>query len=228
MCIRTSAVTQTADSHLSVSGFTDTGQIGGPDRADPHPTDTGEGATVAAFMESHLRLAATASAAGCARRHVQHVTARWGLGHISELAALLALELVDSAIGSDGKGHSEVSYNNLADVSSFTLRMEFWQHILLMETWDRHPLAPHVMATGFEGAGLYLVPMLAARWHYYQPPYGGKVVWCELVIPSRAEQWLPRRKPRPGTQRRLATLTDLAVLTRVRDGLYRLNTQQRP
>ncbi|HSV64950.1 MAG TPA: hypothetical protein VLJ59_03445 [Mycobacteriales bacterium] len=143
--------------------------------------------------------------------------------HIGDLAELLALELVDHAAAAAGEVVSGLSYRGLAGVSSFTLHLRYRPSVLLIETWDRDPLPPRVRPNDVVAAdGLYLVPMLAERWHYYHPPAGGKFVWCELVIPLPDQRWLPRRKPPHHiAERPPMAITDLALLRRVRDGLLR-------
>jgi hypothetical protein len=50
-----------------------------------------------------VQLAATDSALGCARREVRRVVDSWGLDRVAAVAELLALELVDAAMGGTGQ-----------------------------------------------------------------------------------------------------------------------------
>jgi anti-sigma regulatory factor (Ser/Thr protein kinase) len=53
--------------------------------------------TQQAVLQTHLELAALATAPGCARDHVRLVAREWGLPHLADTAELLASELVTNA-----------------------------------------------------------------------------------------------------------------------------------
>ncbi len=175
--------------------------------------------------ESLLHLAATDSTFGCAQREVWHVVEAWGLQHIADVVELLTLELVNVALaGSERIGRAR--YRDLLRVRLVGLRFRLAAEGLVIATWDSDPRPPRFSQSGTshrDGSELYWVPMLAEAWDFF-PSGGGKVVWAEVRIPPAARARLPRRRQlTAGT--RLATVMDLSLLERVRDGLLRLDTE---
>ena len=169
-----------------------------------------------------MELAAIDSAFGCARREVSRVVAAWGLGQIADVAELLALELVSSAIGAQPS--TRAGYRELSQAQILWLHFQLEPHGLVVATWDRDPRPPQIRQPGtgplFGGCALYYVPMLAEAWDFY-PSAGGKVIWAEAALRRPGQHWLPRREQLRCRTRPAAAL-DLAVLERVRHGLLRL------
>jgi hypothetical protein len=63
--------------------------------------------------------------------------------------------------------------------------------------------------------------MLAEAWDFFLSD-GGKVVWCEVRIPPFGDRRLPQRTQTTATTSRIPLFTDLAILERVRAGLWYL------
>jgi len=175
--------------------------------------------------EAVLRLAATDSALGCARREVQQVVDAWGLEHIGDVVELLASELVRVAMG--GPAVAKPCYRDLLHVRSVQLRFQTVAEGLVIATWDEDPRAPRFRQAGtshHDEGELYFVPMLAEAWDFFRSA-GGKVVWAEVAIPPPGRRWLPRRAQLRNGDARLAAEPDFALLERIRDGLLALDRE---
>jgi anti-sigma regulatory factor (Ser/Thr protein kinase) len=132
----------------------------------------------------YVRLAALPSAAGWARRVLRHMLREWQLQSMEDAAALLVSELVTNAVqasgGRTGRDHSELPMIGLG--------IRLTAGSLVLEVWDASPLRPVATNPGAaadHGRGLVLVDALADSWGD-RAADGGKVVWCELAIPSLA------------------------------------------
>ena len=167
-----------------------------------------------------VRLADTDSALGCAQREVRRVVNAWGLGQVADVVELLALELVSAAMGIGRQKVTGVRYRDLVLVRSLWLRFQLEARGLVVATWDYDPRPPRMrrVGAGSSGGELYWVPMLAEAWNYFRSG-SGKVVWFEMQMPLAGERRLPRRRRCQSNQRRMSTVTDLALLERVREGL---------
>jgi len=177
-----------------------------------------------------VQLAATDSALGCARREVRRVVDGWGLDRVAAVAELLALELVNAAMGGTGQPVARLCYSELLDVRSLELRFQLAPQGLVIATWEEDPRPPRISQTGMsngDGSALYWVPMLAETWDSFRSGTG-KVTWCEIRIPHAGEQWLPRRRRHQRHRQRIPAVTDLTLLGRVRDRLLLLDTENHP
>lgn len=92
-----------------------------------------------------------------------------------------------------------------------------------IEIWDRAGGKPQPVPSDGEaegGRGLMLVETLSSEWGWYaRPGRFGKVVWAELKLPHAPVRPYGMRLP---VLPSVDDGRDLAVLTRVRDGLRRL------
>jgi len=167
------------------------------------------------------RFEATAKTVGTARQHTTATLAAWGLTAVADAAELLASELVTNACRAS-VGRSAV----------VAMRLTCTDTDVVIEVWDANQTAPVRRVPGDDaegGRGLLLVDALSARWAFYRPRSGGKVVWCSLplaapahVLPEDTEP-LPHRPPSSGPAQPAEVFTDLVVLQRVADGLRALD-----
>ena len=154
----------------------------------------------------------------------------WGLDQVAAVAELLALELVNAAMGGTGQPVARLRYSELLDVRALELRIQLATQGLVIATWEEDPRPPRISQTGMsngDGSALYWVPMLAETWDSFRSGTG-KVTWCEIRIPHAGEQWLPRRRRHQRHRQRIPAVTDLALLGRVRDRLLLLDTENHP
>ncbi|MFK4064737.1 ATP-binding protein [Streptomyces sp. NPDC029674] len=109
------------------------------------------------------------------RRTLRLVLAAHGLPHFSEVAELLAAELVSNAL-CHTKGPA-------------ALRLRWTGGLLRVGVWDTDPRppapvpAPHIAPDAEQGRGLALVRSCADGWGWYPLTATGdtgKYVWCEL------------------------------------------------
>jgi len=167
------------------------------------------------------RFEATAKTVSAARQHTTATLAAWGLAAVADTAELLASELVTNACRASA-GRSAV----------IAMRLTCTDTDVVVEVWDANQTAPVRRVPGDDaegGRGLLLVDTLSARWAFYRPRSGGKVVWCSLpltapdgVVEERADP-LPRRPASSGPAQPAEVFTDLVVLRRVADGLRALD-----
>jgi hypothetical protein len=106
----------------------------------------------------------------------------WQLQGMADSAALLVSELVTNAVqasaGRASRDHGTVPMIRLAIRLTATS--------LVLEVWDASPLRPVSQLTGItsdHGRGLVLIDALSDSWGD-RAEYGGKVVWCQLALPS--------------------------------------------
>jgi two-component sensor histidine kinase len=107
----------------------------------------------------------------------------WQLQSMAEPGALLVSELVTNAVQASprraGLGNGKLPMIGL------TIRLTAAS--LVLEVWDASPLRPvskQVDIAADHGRGLLLVDALADSWGD-RAAYGGKVVWCEVALPSQ-------------------------------------------
>lgn len=127
-------------------------------------------------LQTHLALAALASAVPCARGHVRSVAHEWGLADLSDTAELLASELVTNAIQASGRlrstGTPVVRVWVTSDGESLVIRV-----------WDASDAMPARQEAGpgdDSGRGLMIIDALSADWGSY-PEADGKVVWAQII-----------------------------------------------
>jgi anti-sigma regulatory factor (Ser/Thr protein kinase) len=128
----------------------------------------------------YVRLAALPSAVPWARRVLRHMLREWQLQGMAEPAALLVSELVTNAVEASAvvRDHGKLPMIGLA--------IRLTAASLVLEVWDASPARPVPQKADIaadHGRGLILVDALADAWGHRAAP-GGKVVWCELAIPS--------------------------------------------
>ena len=140
-----------------------------------------------AFPLRHQRtaeFAAIPSAARAARREVVQTLKDWSLLELVDIAELLVSELVTNAVHATGLPHDPRNYGDLKRVPRILLQVQRTPAGLWLLVWDRDPRPPvprEVSVDDEGGRGLQLVSTLSRRWGHYRPPYGGKVVWAEVV-----------------------------------------------
>jgi anti-sigma regulatory factor (Ser/Thr protein kinase) len=146
---------------------------------------------------SYLELAALPSAPAWARRQTRSALLSWHLGSdVIDTAELLVSELVTNSVKFTGTYTAQVSYQELRKVSIVSLTLRHLADRLIIEVYDPDPRPPVLTEPDSEaesGRGLMLVQMLSKEWSYYQPPSGGKVVYCIL-----ASQDAPDGRPTSG------------------------------
>jgi len=106
----------------------------------------------------------------------------WQVESMEDCAALLASELVTNAVEASG-GRAGGDRGELPMIG-LTIRLT--AATLVLEVWDASPLRPVPQVAGVagdRGRGLLLVDALADSWGH-RAADEGKIVWCELAIPS--------------------------------------------
>jgi anti-sigma regulatory factor (Ser/Thr protein kinase) len=109
------------------------------------------------------------SSAGIARRFVHDILVQWDREELTELAQLLANELVTNSVLHAG-----------TDVE---LSVSLDENTLRVEVRDENPQAPRrkdFSLSATTGRGLVLVEELSSDWGS-EPANAGKVVWFELA-----------------------------------------------
>jgi ABC-type transporter Mla MlaB component len=120
------------------------------------------------FRRAERSLTPVPGATAQARRLLAACCARWRLGHLNDVAALIVTELVANAIRHARTG--------------MTLSVTLQRHHMRIAVRDGSPALPRLaMAEDAleAGRGLLIVEGLAAAWGYADAP-GGKVVWATL------------------------------------------------
>ena len=129
-------------------------------------------------LQTHLELAALASAVPCARGHVRAVAAEWGLQELADTAELLASELVTNAIQASAMLRTAQTPVVHVWVSSDGSSM-------VIHVWDASAAMPVRQAsTSVDdegGRGLLLVETLSNDWGTCRRLEGGKVVWVLIA-----------------------------------------------
>ena len=147
---------------------------------------------------------------------------------MADVVELLAPELVSVALGRRVTGRRLRIWDVLI-VRLVGLRFQLAPEGVVISTWNGDPRPPPFKRPGTgppdEGA-LYFVPMLAQAWDYFETD-GGKMIRCEVAIPTASESRLPQRlrivaPSRPPTW----TTADPTLLMRVLHGLRRLDDDQ--
>ena len=129
---------------------------------------------------SSLVLGALPTAPSCARLHASAILREWGLGDLSETAALVISELVTNAVQAPDEPASTAQVG--LPVIHFRLLADARR--VVIEVWDNNSQAPTPRQTAPDeehGRGLMLVEALCERWgSEVVPGWGGKVVWAEI------------------------------------------------
>ncbi len=145
--------------------------------------DPGPAGQLEAVRTARIELGDGLASVRRARHWLVQTMEGWRLEAGSDVAALVATELVTNAIRhGEGARHLELSLQ---------------EDLLRLSVSDRSPRSPrHAVpdrpGTGLSegGRGLVLIEALSAGWGY-QPCAGGKQVWCELRVVARPQ--LPDR-----------------------------------
>ena len=180
-------------------------------------------------LRSEMQFAALPTAIVCTQLFARFTLDTWRLDELIAPTEQLVTELVSRAVRTTGITDPHPQWVELDDLKLIVVRLIVVEHRLLIEVVDTDP----VFSTGDDDS-LVVVPSLSKRWNYYLPPTGGKVVWCELLLPASSSaldvtqeipRLLPRRvpKPVPGPAGPLPAMHDPAVLRRVWDGLHALD-----
>jgi anti-sigma regulatory factor (Ser/Thr protein kinase) len=127
-------------------------------------------------LRDSLELGAQPGAVPSARLHARAILYEWQLASMADTVELLVTELVTNAV------QASASVNGPAYPPVF-LRLSADGHCVLIEVWDainRPPVPVDVDLLSENGRGLHLVAALSAKWSWYFPESGGKVVWSEV------------------------------------------------
>jgi anti-sigma regulatory factor (Ser/Thr protein kinase) len=130
---------------------------------------------------SNVELRAEAEATPWARRHVRDVLNAWELEKEDiDTAELAASELVSNSVHHITEAFPDIDPTRV----TLTLRMEYPQ--LTVEVADASRRLPMINAKvpddSESGRGLFIVASISKDWGFYQPPTGGKVVWCIIAL----------------------------------------------
>ncbi|MFC9621003.1 ATP-binding protein [Streptomyces sp. NPDC056930] len=144
-------------------------------------------ATVSPPWTYTLQLPQDPRAPGVARATLRTILRVHGMRELTEIAELLASELVTNAYL-----HSSGPYSlRLRDAGRSRIRLSVWDtnpHIPAPFQWTAE--APAELAE--RGRGLYLVTLYAESWGAHPmgtglPGQGGKLLWVECAV--KAEEW---------------------------------------
>jgi Histidine kinase-like ATPase domain len=141
-----------------------------------------------AVLSDELELAALPTAVGLTRLFVGVYLRKWSLEAVTDIAELVASEIVTNAIKATGLSQQPADYAALhdADVGRVITRLCWLESSLVIETWDgeqRPPVQSSPVDLDEGGRGLMLVTALTTAWGHY-PSGNGKVVWAEIAIPT--------------------------------------------
>ncbi|MBQ1089647.1 ATP-binding protein [Streptomyces sp. B93] len=131
-------------------------------------------------LVSRLELAAQRDASPWARRHTRDVLGAWGLvPERIDTVELCVSELVTNAV--------LITEETLgASVARISLTLIYMPGELVVEVADgfhQPPVRKGIVSPQAEGGrGLIIVEALAKEWGFFQPPSGGKVVWCRVGL----------------------------------------------
>jgi anti-sigma regulatory factor (Ser/Thr protein kinase) len=120
-------------------------------------------------QQASIHLPGSPSSAGSARRFVHDILVQWDREELTELAQLLADELVTNSVLHAG--------------SDVELLVSLHENTLRVEVRDENPQAPmrkDFSLSAATGRGLVLVEELSSDWGS-EPANHGKVVWFELA-----------------------------------------------
>lgn len=186
-------------------------------------------------IQSTLVIAALPTATPCARLHARNIAHEWDLGELASTLELVVSELVTNGVQASTDQNGRPRYTADTGLACIHLRLSTDGVAALVEVWDENYRLPEPAPVDLDaesGRGLMLVDALAERWGWEVPPSGrGKIVWallhCQDVAYLELEgerPSLPRRVPHPAefTTQQVRLMDDLAVLSRVHDGLRQL------
>jgi anti-sigma regulatory factor (Ser/Thr protein kinase) len=131
-----------------------------------------------------LPLPAVPAAAAASRRHVQRLLTRWHLAACLDTAQLLVSELVANAVTAT-RAMAQTGFPAVWAPIELSVRRSGTS--LIIEVRDPNPDPPAGRRPGpldEDGRGLFIVGVLSSRWGHYAADRGGKVVWCEIAVPS--------------------------------------------
>jgi anti-sigma regulatory factor (Ser/Thr protein kinase) len=117
---------------------------------------------------------------------VREVCGRWGIGELTEPAALVASELVTNAVV-----HAR---------TALELRLDMRGSRLQVAVKDQDPNLARVLAAkdgAGGGLGLVIIGQVATAWGVRRDGDGGKVVWCTLELPAQDVDLVGRGRPAP-------------------------------
>ncbi|WP_406176081.1 ATP-binding protein [Streptomyces sp. NBC_00996] len=129
---------------------------------------------------SRLELAAQIDTSPWARRHAKVVLSAWGLlaEHID------TVELCVSELVTNAARVTEATPDAPVPRIALTLRRLSTELVVEVADGDHRPPVRKVNVSpqSESGRGLFIVEALSKEWGYFQPPTGGKVVWCVLAL----------------------------------------------
>jgi anti-sigma regulatory factor (Ser/Thr protein kinase) len=131
-----------------------------------------------------LPLSAVPTAAAASRRHVQRLLTHWQLAACLDTAQLLVSELVANAVAAT-RALPQSGFPAVWALIELSVRRS--GNSLIIEVRDPNPDPPADRRPGpldEDGRGLFIVDVLSSRWGHYAADRGGKVVWCEIALPS--------------------------------------------
>jgi Histidine kinase-like ATPase domain len=131
-----------------------------------------------------LRLPVLPASAAVGRRHVRRLLDGWQLAGCLDTALLLASELVTNAVTAS-RAMAQAGLPAVWAPIELSLRRTGTS--LTIEVRDPNPEPPAVGPADpldEDGRGLVIVDALSSRWGHYAAESGGKVVWCEIALPT--------------------------------------------
>lgn len=186
-------------------------------------------------IQSVLAITALPTATPCARLHARTIAHEWGLGELAGTLELVVSELVTNAVKASVDQDGRPRYSPDHGLACIRLQLSTDGVAALVEVWDENYELPEPASTDLDaesGRGLMLVDALTECWGWELPSSGrGKIVWALLrsqdsvYLELEGQQpSLPRRVPQEEVlmAQQVCLMDDLAVLSRVRDGLRRL------
>ncbi|MET9145639.1 MULTISPECIES: ATP-binding protein [unclassified Streptomyces] len=176
-------------------------------------------------LVSNLRLAATPTAASCARIFVAHALREWQADALVQDAQLVVSELVTNAVQATGVPKESPTWLELEGLQLLHVGVYGHGRSVTIQVWDSSKEPPVKQKAGGEawaesGRGLAIVEALALHVGHFFLSTGGKVVWAELALPG-VVQPLPRRMPKDLSNVVLPQ-SDPDTLLKLLDGLQKL------
>jgi hypothetical protein len=126
------------------------------------------------YHRDFLELGAYETAPRTARGVIRERLAAWGLGYFTDVAELVATELITNSVGATRQSWWEAS---MPPVRLWLLGGDMGVAVLVWDGVPREPVQREATDDDEGGRGLSIVQALSAGWDFYFPsePFWGKV-----------------------------------------------------
>jgi hypothetical protein len=134
--------------------------------------------------QDQLTLAALLTAVRCGRLFVRYELRAWGIPREDiETTEQLVAELAMSAVRTTGIISPKPTYSEVTSgLKPLVIRLLLFDESVVIQVWDTSLELPTPGVQGADVNGGSSVPeTVGARWLYFYPDCGGRVVSCEVV-----------------------------------------------